>query len=97
MNLTTVANTLIITLICLSAPVLADEITVNAVGDAMLAGRWAAGTAPGFKKIFVEDISRARQQADYVIVSFHGARKAHLKSSPTSARLPIRPLMPAQT
>lgn len=43
MNLTTVANILVITLICLSAPVLADEITVNAVGDVMLAGRWAAG------------------------------------------------------
>jgi poly-gamma-glutamate synthesis protein (capsule biosynthesis protein) len=35
------------------------------------AGRNRPGTAPGFEKIFVEDISRARQQADYVIVSFH--------------------------
>lgn len=35
------------------------------------AGRDRPGTAPGFEKIFVEDIARARQQADYVIVSFH--------------------------
>jgi poly-gamma-glutamate capsule biosynthesis protein CapA/YwtB (metallophosphatase superfamily) len=35
------------------------------------AGRDRPGTTPGFEKIFVEDISRARQQADYVIVSFH--------------------------
>lgn len=35
------------------------------------AGRNRPGTTPGFEKIFVEDISRARQQADYVIVSFH--------------------------
>jgi poly-gamma-glutamate synthesis protein (capsule biosynthesis protein) len=35
------------------------------------ADRNRPGTAPGFEKIFVEDISRARQQADYVIVSFH--------------------------
>lgn len=35
------------------------------------AGKSRPGTAPGFEKIFVEDISRARQEADYVIVSFH--------------------------
>jgi poly-gamma-glutamate synthesis protein (capsule biosynthesis protein) len=35
------------------------------------AGRGRPGTAPGFENIFVEDIRRARQQADYVIVSFH--------------------------
>ena len=35
------------------------------------AGRNRPGTAPGFEKIFVEDISRARQEADCVIVSFH--------------------------
>jgi poly-gamma-glutamate synthesis protein (capsule biosynthesis protein) len=35
------------------------------------AGSTRPGTAPGFEKIFVEDISRARQQADYVIVSIH--------------------------
>lgn len=35
------------------------------------AGRDRPGTAPGFEKIFVEDIARARQQADFVIVSFH--------------------------
>jgi poly-gamma-glutamate capsule biosynthesis protein CapA/YwtB (metallophosphatase superfamily) len=35
------------------------------------AGRNRPGTAPGIEKIFVEDISRARQEADYVIVSFH--------------------------
>jgi poly-gamma-glutamate synthesis protein (capsule biosynthesis protein) len=29
------------------------------------------GTAPGFEKYLVEDITEARQQADYVIVSFH--------------------------
>jgi poly-gamma-glutamate synthesis protein (capsule biosynthesis protein) len=29
------------------------------------------GTAPGFEKFFVEDIRRARQEADHVIVSFH--------------------------
>jgi poly-gamma-glutamate capsule biosynthesis protein CapA/YwtB (metallophosphatase superfamily) len=35
------------------------------------AGRDRPGTAPGFEKYYVEDIKRARQQADYVIVSFH--------------------------
>jgi poly-gamma-glutamate synthesis protein (capsule biosynthesis protein) len=35
------------------------------------AGRNRPGTTPGFEKIFIEDINRARQQADYVIVSFH--------------------------
>ncbi|MBL0224801.1 MAG: CapA family protein [Geobacteraceae bacterium] len=35
------------------------------------AGRNRPGTAPGIEKIFVEDITRARQEADYVIVSFH--------------------------
>jgi poly-gamma-glutamate capsule biosynthesis protein CapA/YwtB (metallophosphatase superfamily) len=35
------------------------------------AGRNRAGTAPGLEKYFVEDIRRARQEADYVIVSFH--------------------------
>jgi poly-gamma-glutamate synthesis protein (capsule biosynthesis protein) len=35
------------------------------------AGRDRPGTAPGFEKIFVEDIRQARQLADYVIVSFH--------------------------
>jgi poly-gamma-glutamate synthesis protein (capsule biosynthesis protein) len=35
------------------------------------AGRGRPGTTPGFKNIYVEDIARARQQADYVIVSFH--------------------------
>ena len=35
------------------------------------AGRNRPGTAPGFEKIFAGDISRARQEADYVIVSFH--------------------------
>jgi len=36
-----------------------------------IAGRGRPGTAPGFEKFFVEDIIRARQEADYVIVSFH--------------------------
>jgi poly-gamma-glutamate capsule biosynthesis protein CapA/YwtB (metallophosphatase superfamily) len=35
------------------------------------AGRNRPGTAPGFEKFFVEDIRRARQEADHVIVSFH--------------------------
>jgi poly-gamma-glutamate synthesis protein (capsule biosynthesis protein) len=35
------------------------------------AGRNRPGTAPGIEKIFIEDISSARKQADYVIVSFH--------------------------
>lgn len=35
------------------------------------AGSNRPGTAPGFEKIFSGDIMRARQQADYVIVSFH--------------------------
>jgi poly-gamma-glutamate synthesis protein (capsule biosynthesis protein) len=35
------------------------------------AGRNRPGTAPGFDKFFAEDIRQARQQADYVIVSFH--------------------------
>lgn len=35
------------------------------------AGSTRPGTAPGFEKIYVEDIRRARKEADYVIVSFH--------------------------
>jgi poly-gamma-glutamate synthesis protein (capsule biosynthesis protein) len=35
------------------------------------AGKNRPGTAPGYKEYFVEDITRARQLADYVIVSFH--------------------------
>ena len=35
------------------------------------AGKDRPGTAPGFEKIYVDDIRQARQQADYVIVSFH--------------------------
>jgi poly-gamma-glutamate synthesis protein (capsule biosynthesis protein) len=35
------------------------------------AGKNRPGTTPGFEKLFVEDIRLARQQADYVIVSFH--------------------------
>jgi poly-gamma-glutamate synthesis protein (capsule biosynthesis protein) len=35
------------------------------------AGSNRPGTAPGFEKVFVKDIISARQQADYVIVSFH--------------------------
>jgi poly-gamma-glutamate synthesis protein (capsule biosynthesis protein) len=35
------------------------------------AGKNSPGTSPGYKEYFVADIMRARQQADYVIVSFH--------------------------
>jgi len=35
------------------------------------AGKELPGTAPGYEYIFTEDIARARQEADYVIVSFH--------------------------
>jgi len=35
------------------------------------AGKERPGTAPGYEKYYREDIRRARQQADYVIVSFH--------------------------
>ncbi len=35
------------------------------------AGKDRPGTAPGFETYFLEDIRRARQQADVVIVSFH--------------------------
>jgi poly-gamma-glutamate synthesis protein (capsule biosynthesis protein) len=35
------------------------------------AGKNRPGTAPGFEKIYIEDIHRARLVADYVIVSFH--------------------------
>jgi poly-gamma-glutamate synthesis protein (capsule biosynthesis protein) len=35
------------------------------------AGNSRPGTVPGYENIFAEDIKRARQQADYVIVSFH--------------------------
>ncbi|HET6421150.1 MAG TPA: CapA family protein [Geobacteraceae bacterium] len=41
------------------------------------AGHDRAGTAPGVDSQYVEDISRAKSVADYVIVSFHwGAEKA---------------------
>jgi len=35
------------------------------------AGSSRPGTTPGFESLYVEDIRRARQQADFVIVSFH--------------------------
>lgn len=35
------------------------------------AGKNRPGTAPGFEKVFVEDIKSARNQADYVVVSVH--------------------------
>jgi poly-gamma-glutamate synthesis protein (capsule biosynthesis protein) len=35
------------------------------------AGKNRPGTTPGFEKIYIEDIHRARLVADYVIVSFH--------------------------
>lgn len=38
---------------------------------AFFAGKNRSGTAPGFKKLYMDDIKKARSQADYVIVSFH--------------------------
>jgi len=35
------------------------------------AGKERPGTAPGIEKMYIEDIRRARREADYVIVSFH--------------------------
>jgi poly-gamma-glutamate synthesis protein (capsule biosynthesis protein) len=46
------------------------------------AGRNRPGTAPAFEKIFVEDISRARQEADYVIVSFHWGTEGRSEIQP---------------
>jgi poly-gamma-glutamate synthesis protein (capsule biosynthesis protein) len=41
------------------------------------AGRQRPGTAPGYEHIFAPDIARARQEADYVIVSFHWGKEGH--------------------
>ena len=46
------------------------------------AGRNRPGTAPAFEKIFVEDISRARQEADHVIVSFHWGTEGRSDTQP---------------
>ena len=46
------------------------------------AGRSRPGTAPGFEKIFVEDIRRARQEADHVIVSFHWGTEGRSEIQP---------------
>jgi poly-gamma-glutamate synthesis protein (capsule biosynthesis protein) len=51
------------------------------------AGRNRPGTAPGFDKIYVEDISRARQEADYVIVSFHWGTEGGSEIQPYQRRI----------
>jgi poly-gamma-glutamate synthesis protein (capsule biosynthesis protein) len=43
------------------------------------AGRDRPGTAPGYEKMVTADISGARRQADYVIVSFHWGKEADIK------------------
>ena len=40
------------------------------------AGKSRPGTAPGYAKLVVEDVARARKEADYVIVSFHWGQEA---------------------
>lgn len=45
------------------------------------AARQRPGTAPGYAHIIVPDIARARQEADYVIVSFHWGKEG--RSTPT--------------
>jgi poly-gamma-glutamate synthesis protein (capsule biosynthesis protein) len=41
------------------------------------AGHGRAGTAPGVESLYIEDISKAKSVADYVVVSFHwGTEKA---------------------
>ena len=39
------------------------------------AGTQRAGTAPGWEKLYLEDIARARRAADFVIVSFHWGKE----------------------
>ena len=51
------------------------------------AGRTRPGTAPGFEQIFIEDISRARQEADYVIVSFHWGTEGRSEIQPYQRRV----------
>jgi len=51
------------------------------------AGRSRAGTAPGLEKIFVEDIRRARQEADYVIASFHWGTEGSSQVQPYQRRV----------
>jgi len=46
------------------------------------AGKNRPGTAPGFAKYFVADITQARQQADYVIVSFHWGTEGRKEIQP---------------
>lgn len=40
------------------------------------AGRERPGTAPGYEKMVTDDITSARRQADYVVVSFHWGKEA---------------------
>lgn len=46
------------------------------------AGRNRPGTAPGFEKIFIEDINQARKVADHVIVSFHWGTEGRSEIQP---------------
>ena len=46
------------------------------------AGRNRPGTAPGYEKIYVEDIRRARQRGRYVIVSFHWGTEGKRETQP---------------
>jgi poly-gamma-glutamate synthesis protein (capsule biosynthesis protein) len=41
------------------------------------AGKNRPGTAPGYEKLVTADITNARNQADYVIVSFHWGKEAN--------------------
>jgi poly-gamma-glutamate capsule biosynthesis protein CapA/YwtB (metallophosphatase superfamily) len=59
MNLTASSFIIIAVLACLTLPVQAEEIIINAIGDVMLAGRWTAsirksGYDSPFKKISAE-------------------------------------------
>ncbi len=46
------------------------------------AGARRAGTTPGLEQIYTADIARARQEADYVIVSFHWGTEGSSSTRP---------------
>jgi poly-gamma-glutamate synthesis protein (capsule biosynthesis protein) len=50
--------------------------------EEFFAGRGRAGTAPGHRPYYSEDIRQARNQADYVIVSFHWGEEGATQPKP---------------
>lgn len=51
------------------------------------AGRWRPGTAPGLPRYIAEDIARARNEAEHVVVSFHWGAEGETRPKPYQVRI----------